>query len=57
MSVFVSYQVHSQAKMSKAARTTNAMEIGFTVFGEVKVYDDIHRLNINAPGKKICNAR
>lgn len=40
--------------MAKPTRATNAVKIGFRVFGEVEVDDNVHSLNVNAPCEQIC---
>ena len=46
-------QVDSKPKMSKPSRTSNTMEIGFGIFWEIKIDDNIHCLNINTTSKEI----
>ena len=46
-------QVDGQTKMAVATRSTNAVKIGLGVLGEVKVDDDVHRLDIDTTGEQI----
>lgn len=39
--------------MAKPSRATNAVKIGFSVLWEVKIDNDIHRLDIDTTSKKI----
>ena len=39
--------------MSKSSRPTDAMEIGFSILGEIKVDDNVDGLNINTTCQKI----
>lgn len=57
MSIFVSDQVHSQTKVAKTTRTTNAMEVSFAVLGEVEINNNIHGLNIDTSGEKVYKGR
>lgn len=40
-------QVDGKTKMSKPTRSTDAVQVGFCVLGEVKVDNDIDSLNVN----------
>ena len=46
-------QVDGQTEVSKAAGTTNAVKIRFGILGEVKVDDNVDRLNIDTTGQEI----
>lgn len=52
-SVFVRNEVDSQTKMSKPARATDTMQIGLRVLGEVKVDNDVDRLNIDTSREEV----
>ena len=39
--------------MPKAARAPDAMEVGLRGFGEVKVDDDVHRLDVDSSCQQI----
>ena len=39
--------------MSETSRSTNTMEVGLRIFGEVEIDDNIHSLNVDTTGKKI----
>lgn len=54
VTVLVGDQVHCQAQVAEAAGPSNAVQVGFGVLGEVKVDDDIYRLDVNASCQKIC---
>lgn len=56
-SVLLGDKVHRQTQMSETSRTTNTVQVGFTVLGKVKVNDNIHRLNIDTSCEKVCRKR
>lgn len=51
--VFPSDEVDRNTKVTKSARSTNAMEIGFCMSREIKVDDDVDCLNINTAGQQV----
>lgn len=51
--VFPIDQVNSQTKVTETTRTTNTVQIGLCVLGEIKVDDDVDRLNIDTAGQQI----
>lgn len=46
-------QVNSQTKVAITTRSTNTMKIGLGILGEVKVDDNVDRLDIDTTGEKI----
>lgn len=46
-------EVDGETEMSKAARSADAMQVGFSVLWEVKVDDDVNRLDINTTGEEV----
>lgn len=46
-------QVNSQTKVAVSAGSTNAVEVGFGVLGEVEVDDDVYGLDIDTTGEEI----
>lgn len=46
-------QIDCKTKVAKSTRTTNPMKIGFSIFGEIKVNDNINSLNIDASSKQV----
>lgn len=46
-------QIDGQAKVAIATRTTDTMEVGFRILGEVKVDDDVYRLDVDTTGEEI----
>lgn len=46
-------QVDGQSEVAESARSTDSVEIGFGILGEVKVDDDIDGLDVNASGEEI----
>jgi hypothetical protein len=40
--------------MAKATRSTDAVEVRFSIFWEVKINHNVHGLNIDTAGKEIC---
>lgn len=51
--VFPVDQIDGQAKMTKSARATNAMQISFCVLGKVEVDDNIDGLDVDTTGQQI----
>jgi hypothetical protein len=49
--VIVGNEVDCQSKMSESATASDTMKVGFTVFGEVEVDDDVDRLDIDTSRK------
>ena len=43
-----------QRCVSPRTRSANAMKVRLGVLGEVKVDDDVDRLNVNTSGEQIC---
>lgn len=39
--------------MSETSRSTNTMEVGLRIFGEVEIDDNVDSLNVDTTGKKI----
>ena len=54
MTVLVGYEVDGQTQVPKAARSTNTVEIRFSVLGEVEVNHHVHRLYVDTAGEEIC---
>jgi len=46
-------EVHGQSKMTKASRPPNSVQIGLCIFWEVKVDDNVHRLNVNSAREEV----
>jgi len=53
IAVVVRDKVDGQSTMAKAAASPNAMEVGVCGTREIKVYDDVQSLNINAAGEDV----
>jgi hypothetical protein len=51
--VILSNEVDSHTEVTKSTRSTNSMEVGFGVLGEVKVDNDIDGLNIDTSCKDV----
>lgn len=51
--VFPVDQVNSETKVTETTRTTNTVQIGLRILGEIKVDDDVDRLNIDTSGQQI----
>ena len=51
--VLVRDEVDGQAQVAESTGAPYSVEVGLGRFGEVKVYDDIHGLNVNASRQKI----
>ena len=51
--IFVRHQVDGKTQMAESTGTSNAVKISFRVFGEIKVDDDIDRLNINTTSEEV----
>lgn len=47
------HKVDGNTQVTKASATTNSMEVGLSVLGEVEVNDDVDGLNINTTSEKI----
>lgn len=47
-------EVDCHTEMTKSTRSTNSMQVGLSVLGEVEVDDNVHSLNINTSCKDIC---
>ena len=53
MSIFIGNQIHCQSQVTEPPRSSNTMEVGLCILGEVKVNDNIDTLNINSTCKEI----
>lgn len=53
MAIIVSNEIDRQPKMPKATRTANTMEVGLAVLGEIKVDNDVDRLDIDASCEEV----
>ena len=51
--IFPVDQIDGQAKMTVPAGSTNAMEVGLGILGEIKVDDDVDGLDIDTAGEQI----
>ena len=51
--IFVGDEVDGQAKVSEATGAAYSVEVGLGGFWEVKVYDNIHGLNVDASCEKV----
>jgi len=51
--VFVSHQVDGDTQMSEPTGTTDTVKICFRILGEIKVDDDVNRLNINTTSEEV----
>ena len=51
--VFISDEVNSQTQVTKPARATDTVQVGLGSLWEVKVYHDIHSLDVNPSRQKI----
>jgi len=51
--IFPRDQVNCDTTVSITTRTTNSVEVGLGVLGEVKVDDYIHRLNVDTASKEV----
>lgn len=46
-------EVDGKTKMAKTARTTDPVQISLSILGEVKIDDNVHRLDVDSAGEKI----
>lgn len=46
-------EVDGQTQMSKTSRSTNSVQVGLCVLGEVEVYDHVNRLDIDTSGEQV----
>ena len=53
VSIVIRNKVHGQTQMSKPSRTTDPVEVRFTVLGEIEVDHNVDRLNVNTPSEEI----
>ena len=53
MLVLLGDEVDGEAKVAKTTRTTDSVQIGLWVLGEVEVDYDIHRLDVNTTSEEI----
>jgi hypothetical protein len=53
VAIVVCDQVHGETQVTETSRTTDSVKVRFTILGEIKVDDDIHRLNIDTSGEEI----
>jgi hypothetical protein len=51
--ILVGDEIDGETEMSEASRSTNAVQIRLRVLGEVKVDDDVDRLNVDAAREQI----
>lgn len=51
--ILVRNQVDGQTQVTKATATTDTMKIGFGVFGEIKVDNDVDGLDIDTTGQQV----
>ena len=52
--VVIGNEIDCHTQVSKSAWSSNSVEIGLSMFGEVKIDDNIYCLDINSSGKQIC---
>jgi hypothetical protein len=53
MPIVVGYQIDSKTQVTKPTGATDPVKVGLAVFGEVKIDDNIHRLNVDSSGKQV----
>jgi len=53
MLVLLSNEVDCETKMPETTRTTDSMEISLGILGEVKVYHDVNRLNVDSTSEQV----
>lgn len=46
-------KVNGQTKVSETPGTTNAVQVGLRVLGEIEVYDNVNRLDINTTSQQV----
>lgn len=46
-------EINRKTKMTKPARATNTMKVCLCVFGEIKIDNDVHSLDIDTAGEEI----
>ena len=51
--VVISDQVDGESEVTEPSRASHSMKVGLRVLGEVKVDDDVDRLDVNATGEEI----
>ena len=57
MAIVVRNQIDGKTQVAKSSRSPDSMKVGFTVFGEVKVDDNIDGLNIYTSCEEICRRK
>ena len=53
MLVLLSDKVDGETEVAKTTRTTDSMQIGLRILGEVEVNHDIHRLDVDTTGEQV----
>ena len=51
--VIVCDKIDAQARVTKAAKAANAVQVGLGVLGEIEIDHHVHTLDVNASGKKV----
>jgi len=52
-SIFVGDEVDGNSQVAISSRSSNTMQVGLRVLGEVEVDDNVDRLNIDSSGEQI----
>lgn len=47
-------EVNCNTKVTESSRSTNSMQVCFSILREVKINDNINGLNVDTSGKDIC---
>ncbi len=53
MLVLLSDKVDGETEVAETTRTTDSMQIGLRVLGEVEVNHDVHRLDVDTTGEQV----
>jgi len=51
--VLICHEVDAQTQVSEAARPADSMQVRLRIFGEIKIYHHVYRLNVNATSEKV----
>ena len=53
MLVLLSNEVDSKTKMPETTRTTDSVKISLRILGEIKVYHNVNRLNVDSTSEQV----
>ena len=51
--IFIGDEIDGEPEMAKSTGSADSVEVGLGILGEIKVDDDVHRLNVNASREEI----